>query len=132
MQKNKLTLQILKPKMAICRFPPDETLPGWVEDRPFISVTRTPDELSLVCVEEWVPSDVKTERNWRMIKVKGPLNFSLTGILSSLISPLSDAGIAIFVLSTFNTDYLLLKEENLNRAISILDGPCIIETSKLY
>jgi hypothetical protein len=127
MQKHKLTLQISGARMAICRLPPDATLPGWIGENGFVSLTRTPDELSIVCIEEWVPTNVEAERNWRMIKVKGPLDFSLTGILVSLISPLSDAGIAIFALSTYDTDYLLLKEGNLNRAISILDRTCIIE-----
>ncbi len=116
--------------MAICRLPPGATLPGWIEENGFVSLTRTPDELSIVCIEEWVPSNVEAERNWRMLKVKGPLDFALTGILVSLISPLSDAGIAIFALSTYDTDYLLLKEENLNRAISILDRTCIIENQR--
>ncbi len=127
MQKYKLTLQILEARMAICRLPPDAILPGWIGENGFVSLTRTPDELSIVCIEEWVPSDEVVERNWRMIKVKGPLDFSLTGVLASLISPLSDAGIAIFAISTYDTDYLLLKDGNLNRAISILDRTCIFE-----
>jgi hypothetical protein len=130
MQKHKLTLQISETRMAICRLPPEATLPGWIEENGFVSLTRTPDELSIVCIEEWVPSDVEAEHNWRMLKVKGPLDFSLTGILASLISPLSDAGIAIFALSTYDTDYLFLKEENLNRAISILDRTCTIENQR--
>jgi hypothetical protein len=130
MQKHKLTLQISEARMAICRLPPDATLPGWIGENGFVSLTRTPDELSIVCIEEWVPSNVEAERNWRMLKVKGPLDFSLTGILASLISPLSDAGIAIFALSTYDTDYLLLKEGNLNRAISILGRTCIIENQR--
>jgi hypothetical protein len=127
MLKHKLTLQISESRMAISRLPPEAPLPGWIKENGFVSLTRTPDELSIVCIEEWVPTNVEAERNWRMIKVKGPLDFSLTGILASLISPLSDAGIAIFALSTYDTDYLLLKEGNLNRAISILDRTCIIE-----
>ncbi len=130
MQKHKLTLQISEAIMAICRLPPNASLPVWVKEKDFISLTRTPDELSIVCNEEWVPTEVEAERNWRMIKVKGPLDFSLTGILASLISPLSDAGIPVFALSTYDTDYLLLKEGNLNRAISILDCTCIIENQK--
>jgi len=130
MQKHKLTLQISEAIMAICRLPPNASLPVWVKDKDFISLTRTPDELSIVCNEEWVPTEVEAERNWRMIKVKGPLDFSLTGILASLISPLSDAGIPVFALSTYDTDYLLLKEVNLNRAIGILDCTCIIENQK--
>jgi hypothetical protein len=127
MLNHTLTLQISKLELAICRLPPDSPLPSWIGENDFTSVTRTPDELSIVCKESCLPGSVKAERNWRMIKVKGPLDFSLTGVLASLLTPLSNAGIALFALSTYDTDYLLLKEENLNRAIGILEHTCIIE-----
>ncbi len=127
MQKHTLILHISELKLAICQLPPEAPVPGWVGNDPFFSISRTRDELSIVCCEERVPADVKAVYNWRMIKVKGPLDFSLTGILASLVSPLSDAGIAIFALSTYDTDYLLLKEGNLKKAVSILEHTCIIE-----
>jgi hypothetical protein len=74
-----------------------------------------------------VPIDVEAERNWRIIKLKGPLDFKLTGVLASLLTPLADAEIPIFAISTYETDYLLLKNEYFERAIGILEGTCIIE-----
>jgi hypothetical protein len=131
MLKMTLTLQISELDLAICRLPPDAALPEWIGEDDFISVTRTPDELSIVCSGHAVPGDVEAERNWRMLKVKGPLDFSLTGILTSLITPLSDAGIALFALSTFETDYLLVKADRFDQAIGILGNRCIIENSAI-
>jgi len=120
MQNHSLTLLVSELKLAICRLPPEASLPFWIKENDFFSVTRTQDELSIICKESQVPGTVQAERNWRMIKVSGPLDFGLTGVLASLSHPLADAGISIFALSTFETDYLLLKEEHLNRATGIL------------
>ena len=127
MLNHMLTLQISKLELAICRFLPNAPLPKWIVEDGFVSITRTPDELSIVCCEDCLPEDVEADRNWRMIRVKGPLDFSLTGILASLVTPLSDAGIPLFALSTYETDYLLLKEEYFDRAIGIPEQECIIE-----
>jgi hypothetical protein len=90
----------------------------------FFSVTKTEDELSVVCEQASiplpVPSELKCEKDWRMLKVEGPLDFSLTGILSSLAGPLAAAKISIFAISTFDTDYILVKSENLSRACETL------------
>ena len=130
MLKHTLTLQIFEPELAICRLPPTSPIPAWIGDRDFVSVTRTPDELSIVCYEAQVPGEVKAERNWRMLGIKGPLDFSMTGVLASLVSPLSDAGIAVFAISTYNTDYLLVKTDRFERAMEILKLTCIIENRK--
>jgi len=122
-----LTLRIYKPDLAICRLPPASPIPAWIGDEEFVSVTRTPDELSIVCHEALVPGEVKAERNWRMLGVNGPLDFAMTGVLASLAGPLSDAGIAVFVISTYDTDYLLVKEDHFDRALEILEAYCIIE-----
>jgi len=127
MQNPSIALQLSELKLAICWLPPDASLPSWIKEKEFISVTRTRDELSIICGENQVPADIKADRNWRMIKVSGPLDFALTGVLAALLNPLADAGIAIFALSTFETDYLLLKEENLDRAIGILGRKYSIE-----
>jgi hypothetical protein len=86
----------------------------------FFSVTRTKEELSLVCPQEMVPEGTHCEKDFRSIKVEGPLDFSLTGILSSLTIPLAQAGISVLAISTFDTDYLLLKEQYLQRASEVL------------
>lgn len=129
MLKHTLTLQIFEPELAICRLPPTSPIPEWIGDKDFVSVTRTPDELSIVCYEAQVPGDVKAERSWRMLGIKGPLDFSMTGVLASLVSPLSDAGIAVFAISTYNTDYLLIKADRFDRTLEILSLSCIIEKS---
>jgi len=122
-----LTIQILDQKLAICRLAGDDAVPDWSTKGSFVSITRTPDELSLVCEEVLVPEELNAERNWRALKVKGPLDFSLTGILSSLLTPLANAGIPVFAISTFDTDYLLLKQDQLREAIRLLDLFCHIE-----
>jgi len=115
-----LTLSVLAGRYAICRLSPEEPLPHWASAGDFLSVTRTSDELSIVCREAAVPGDVKSDRGWRCLKVEGPLDFSLTGVLPSLLAPLAGAGISIFSVSTFDTDYLLVKAENLAHATDVL------------
>jgi len=127
MLKHTLTLQIFEPELAICRLPPTSPIPDWIGDKDFVSVTRTPDELSIVCSEDRVPGEVEAERNWRMLGIKGPLDFSMTGVLASLVNPLADAGIALFAISTYNTDYILVKTDCFDRALGILQLTCIIE-----
>jgi len=129
MQNHSLSLQVSELKLAVCWLPPNASLPSWIRENDFFSLTRTRDELSIICDENQVPEDVKAERNWRMIKVSGPLDFAQTGVLASLLNPLAEAGIALFALSTFETDYLLLKEENLDRATEILGREHNIEHS---
>jgi hypothetical protein len=93
---------------AIVRLDPDEALPDWVHDSPFWSVTRSDSELSIVCAEEDLPDGVRAERGWCALELCGPLDFSLTGVVASLVSPLAEAKVPIFVLSTFETDYLFV------------------------
>jgi uncharacterized protein len=92
----------------------------------FISVTRTAEELSVVCREELVPQDCAQEKGFRLFKVEGPLDFSLTGILATLLHPLAAAGIAVFTISTYDTDYLMVKAGKLDEAISALSAVAII------
>ena len=85
-----------------------------------VSLTRTADELSVVCPQSAVPAGVQAERDWRCLRVAGALPFSAVGILSSLVTPLAAAGISVFALSTFDTDYLLVKEKDLEKAAAAL------------
>ena len=98
----------------------------------FQSVTRTSRELSIICDAKEVPEEVQAERGWRCLRVAGTLEFHLTGILASLASPLAEAGISIFALSTFDTDYLLVKEDALEPALQTLEveGHDIIQEVK--
>ena len=115
-----LTLSVLPETLAICRLSVDVAVPEWAMIGEFVSITHTGDELSIVCGEEHVPSDVKADRGWRALKVEGPLDLALTGVLASLANPLAEAQINIFAISTFDTDYLLVKEYNVARACEVL------------
>ena len=115
-----LTLSILPDTLSICRLDPNERVPDWADAPSFVSITRTADELSIVCLEQAVPVGVNANRGWRCLKVESPLDLSLTGILTSLTGPLAEARIGIFAISTFDTDYLLVKEQALPDAIAAL------------
>ncbi len=115
-----LTLSLLPETLAICRFEPGTPLPQWLPTATFFSLTNTNDELSLVCSMEAVPDDVKADSHWRGFKLHGPFPFSLVGILNSVTIPLAEANIGIFAISTYDTDYVLVKESNLSRAIMTL------------
>src|SRR5882762_8771388 len=117
--QHSLRLSTLPDTFAICRMRADAPVPGWASRGVFFSITRTADELSIICVEEQVPNDVKAERDWRALKVEGPLPFEVVGVISALSAPLAKAGIPIFVVSTYDTDYLLIKRQNFERACGI-------------
>ena len=111
-------------RLAVCRFPADAPLPAWVfhAEAEFWSLTRTPDELSLVCAEEDLPPSVDShvERGWRAFALEGPVPFTTTGVISGLTAPLAEAGIGVFVISTYDTDYLLVKQAVFERASDLL------------
>ena len=113
----RLTLSILPEALAICRLAPTEGIPGWALKGSFYSITRTDDEVSIVCPETNVPGATHCDLGWRGLKIEGPLDFSLTGVLKSVADPLAEAGISIFALSTYETDYLLVKETDLEKAV---------------
>ena len=119
-----LTLSVLPDSLAICRLEREAGVPEWAGDDiatgNFISITRTSDELSIVCNEQDVPSGVKADRGWRALKVEGPLDLSLTGVLASIAVPLAEAKINIFAISTFDTDYVLVKVDRVAEAIGVL------------
>jgi hypothetical protein len=115
-----LTLSLLPETLAICRLEPGTPLPQWIPTNTFFSITGTDDELSLVCTMKAVPDDVKVDGDWRGFKLHGPFPFSLVGILNSVTIPLAQANIGIFAISTYDTDYVLIKESNLSLAITTL------------
>jgi uncharacterized protein len=105
---------------AVVRLEPDAALPPWAMQGHFWSITRSDSELSLVCRQEDVPADASAERGWCAFEVAGPLDFSLTGVVSSLVEPLAEQAIPLFVVSTFETDYLLVREHDLHRSVEAL------------
>lgn len=122
-----LTLQTMDQRFAICRLPADTPVPEWASGASFCSVTCSREEISVVCPDARVPEEVEAERNWRIFKVRGILDFSLTGILAHLLDPLKKCGIPTFVLSTYRTDYLLVRDDDYEKALSLLGGICQIE-----
>jgi hypothetical protein len=115
-----LSLAFLSDLFAVCKLRADENIPSWALPDSFCSITRTPDELSIVCSQERVPAGVQAVRGWRSLKVEGKLDFTLVGILSSLTSSLAHVGIVVFVISTYDTDYVFVKEGDLDRAVAAL------------
>ncbi len=120
MQHKQLTLIVQPTRLGICRLDPTNPIPDWAYISPFLSITRTSDELSVVCDETLIPEDQRCHKGWRSLKVKGPLNLSDTGILLSLAAPMARADISIFTVSTHDTDYLLVKEGDLLKTIDAL------------
>lgn len=120
MTNKKLTMSLMKETYAVCRLSTAEPTPEWVMDSQFFSVTKTSDELSIVCEEEKVPENIKCEKGWRTLKVEGPLDFSLIGILASISTTLAKNGISIFAISTYDTDYILVKDKDLGDSIKAL------------
>jgi len=116
-----LDLRLLAGSYAVSRLSPDEALPEWARGE-LLAATWTPDELSIVSAAGSVPESVRSESGWRVLCVEGPLDFSLVGILAALTGTLARAEIAVFSLSTFDTDYLLVRERDLERALSALES----------
>lgn len=113
-----LTLSLAPGRLAVCRLPEDSS-PAEVAAAlgpGFWALVRTPAELSLVCPEDSAPAAASAETGWRALEVQGPLDFGLTGILASLAAPLAEAGVSIFAVSTFDTDYVLVRESALETA----------------
>ncbi|WP_448211496.1 ACT domain-containing protein [Colwellia sp. MEBiC06753] len=120
MTNNALTLQLLNQTFAIHSLAPDNQLPAAVFEAPIYFIAKTFEEISVVLPQEFeLPSD-DVERDWQALEVVGPLDFTLTGILSRISSILANEKISIFAISTFDTDYILVKENNMEQAISAL------------
>lgn len=121
-----LTVDVMEPSLSIVRLPPGSGLPDWVEPDSWHSVTRTADECSVVCESRLVPAGVSHVGPWRGLKVVGPLDFDLVGILHRLAGPLAGAGVSVFVISTYDTDYVLVRGESLDSAIAGLEEAGIV------
>src|SRR5215472_13455960 len=117
----KLKFRWLNEPYAIVRLAPQAVVPQWSIRGEFTSISRTADELSIVCPAKNLPRDVDSPHDWICLKLEGPFPFSTTGVLLSFIEPLSSKGIPIFAISTYDTDYVLIQEEFMGAALSILD-----------
>ena len=105
---------------AIVHLHPEAPIHGWATKGDFTSITRTTDELSIVCPADNVPKDLDPGPRWFCLKLEGPFPFSQTGVLLSFIEPLSNNGIPIFAISTYDTDYILIPEEHSSHAADLL------------
>jgi hypothetical protein len=115
MPTKNLTLKVLDPRMAVARLAAEDAIPNWVTGLP-LSVTRTARELSIVCPEQHLPDHVTAERGWICLEVGGPLDFGEVGILAALTATLAEAEISVFVFSTYDTDYFLVKADDITLA----------------
>ncbi len=115
-----LRLDLLPGRLAVYRLDASAPVPGGAEGGPLFSATRTDAELSIVCSEDHAPAGGRVERGWRCLRVAGPLDLSMTGVLASLAVPLAAKGVSLFALSTFETDYVLVKETQIEAARAAL------------
>lgn len=120
MPHQQLKFRWLPGLFAIVRLEPGASVPAWAADGEFTSITRTADELSIVCRTENLPPDVNSPHRWICLKLEGPFPFSQTGVLLSFIEPLSGNGVPIFAISTYDTDYVLIPEEYAGAALNAL------------
>ena len=111
MERQKLKFRLLTGLYAIVRLAPCAPVPDWATKGDFTSVSRTADELSIVCPTDNLPPEVHSPQHWICLKLEGPFPFSQTGVLLSFIEPLSAKNIPIFAISTYDTDYVLIPEE---------------------
>ena len=117
---HQLKFRLLSCPYAIVRLAPNAQVPDWALKGDFTSVTRTLDELSIVCATENLPADVQSSHRWICLRLEGPFPFSQTGVLLSFIEPLSTNGIPIFAVSTYDTDYVLIQEEFTSASLNVL------------
>jgi uncharacterized protein len=120
---HQLKYRVLQERPAVCRAPAGTPIPAWASESQFFCLLRTLEELSVVCPEHNLPEDKNgwlVEDGWVALQLQGPFPFSLTGVLASFLDPLAKAEIPIFALSTFDTDYVLIKQETLPQALIAL------------
>jgi nitrilase len=117
-----LTLLEVVGRFAVCKLPPGSAIPAWATAGDVFSVTRTVEELTVVCRQEMVPSGTQAEVGWRCLRVAGAMPFTLVGVLASLTGPVASAGVGVFVVSTFDTDYLFVKDAGFQAAVAALRG----------
>jgi hypothetical protein len=119
--KVRLTLHLVPGIFAVCRLLPNAPVPEWAAGV-VVSVTRTSEELSVVCEEKYVPTGIQRQADFRCLKVAGPLAFEMTGVMAALAGPLADAGISLFPMATYDTDYLFVRSDEMKRAVAALRG----------
>lgn len=117
-----LNLTVLDEEFCIAKLPSGNAIPAWATVGQFFSITHSVDELSIVCPQKSIPNTLIAEMNWRCLRVEGPLDFGMVGILSGLSKALADAGVSIFAISTYSTDYILVKSDAFLKALLALEA----------
>ena len=117
----RLTVYLWSEEYSVAKFPNSQPVPAWLFERDgFISVTRTPEEVSVICPTALAWRGESTSNGWRLLTVRGPLDFTLTGVMASLAGSLAAAGVPLFAMSTYDTDHILVKHAHLDRAVIAL------------
>lgn len=122
MQKeiHQIKLEQAEGEYAICRLAPTAAIPAWADGTGFVTISRSAHELSIVCLAERVPENTHKEGGWTCLRFVGPFAFGATGIVLSVVRPLSEGGLGVFVVSTFDGDHLLLKAGDIPKAVALL------------
>jgi uncharacterized protein len=107
---------------GVYRLDGEAPIPNWASGSAFLSITRTRDELSIVCAEHAASASIRSERGWALLQLQGPFSFDTVGILAAFSAPLAEAAISILAIGTFDTDYVLVKKANLDDALRALEG----------
>jgi len=115
-----MKLKILDDFYSVCKLPFNSQVPSWASEGKFYTITKTDEELSIVCESVYIPEGVEKEGNWKIIEIIGPLDFSQIGIIHRISAVFKDARVSIFVISTFNTDYLMFKANFENKIVEVL------------
>ena len=118
---HQLTITVHPELYAICRLGSSDGVPAWATGEQFATISRTKNELSIVCEDRRVPEEIHAERKRRLMQVEGTLAFSLTGILAAIAAPLAEAHVSIFAVSTYDTDYVLVSDEEMEKAVEALE-----------
>jgi hypothetical protein len=114
------TIDLLSGAFAICRLAPDAAIPPWATTGSFVSVTRTSDELSIICPTADVPPNILASRDWHALKLRGPFDMHLVGVMLSVAAPLAASGVSIMPVTTYDTDYFLVRHPQIELAIASL------------
>lgn len=117
---NQLTFILADGVFSLCRLAPEDAIPSWALSSDFYTISKTNDELSVVCESQYVPAGIKQDGNWRLLKIAAVLDLSLTGITTKFSTALANAGVNLCVIATYETDYILVKQEKLQTAITAL------------
>ena len=115
-----LDIDLLAESLAVCRLSPEAEIPSWATVRPFFTISRSTDELSVICPESPLPETVSRSGGWRAFRLRGQFDLAQVGIFLSLAEPLAGAGVSILPVATHDTDYLLVHASQFARAVATL------------